>query len=64
MIDLLRLGSYSGYKQRILYAMTSFRGFRVVVRQPSIRELMAALLRTLKPISTVFLLGRSLQEDS
>lgn len=57
MIDLLRLGSYSGYKQRILLAMTSFRGFRVMIRQPSIRNLISALMQTLGPVSSIFVLG-------
>ena len=57
LIDLLRLRSYTGYKQRILLAMTSFRGFRVMTRQPTIQDLMTALIKTLGPVSTVFLLG-------
>ena len=57
LVDLLRLGTYSGYKQRVLLALTSFRSFRVMVRQPTIRNLMTALLKTMGPIATVFLLG-------
>ena len=57
LIDLLRLRTYQGYKQRALTALTSFRGFRVMIRQPSIRNLMTALIKTMGPIATVFLLG-------
>ena len=60
LIDLLRLRTWTGYKQRVLLAMTSFRGFRVMIRQPTIRDLMTALIKTVGPVSTVFLLGRLL----
>lgn len=64
LIDLLRLKTYTGYQQRMLLAMTSFRGFRVMIRQPTIRDLMTALLKTIGPVSTVFLLGQSLAKPS
>lgn len=59
LIDLLRLKTYSGYKQRVLLALTSFRGFRVMTRQQAIQNLITALLKTLGPIFTVFLLGEA-----
>lgn len=58
LIDLLRLRTYTGNKEKILRAMTSFRGFRVMVRQQSLRELVTALLKTLGPVATLFLLGK------
>lgn len=62
LIDLLRLRTYQGYKQRALLALTSFRGFRVMIRQPAIRNLMTALIKTMGPIATVFLLGTLLHQ--
>ena len=64
LIDLLRLRTWSGYKQRVLLAMTSFRGFRVMIRQPTIRDLMTALIKTVGPVSTVFLLGKALKKSA
>lgn len=64
LIDLLRLRTWIGYKQRILLAMTSFRGFRVMIRQPTIRDLMTALIKTVGPVSTVFLLGKACLPES
>ena len=57
LIDLLRLRTYTGEKERLLRALTSFRGFRVMVRQPTVRNLMTALVKTTGPVATVLLLG-------
>lgn len=64
LIDLLRLRTWSGYKQRVLLAMTSFRGFRVMTRQPTMRDLMTALIKTVGPVSTVFLLGKASKKSA
>lgn len=39
--------------------MTALRGVRVVIRQPSIRDLMTAIIKTMGPVATLFLLGEA-----